>query len=47
MKKILSLQTLVEKEHTELHAASAISLMCKKHSSISLFWCVWQPKKDS
>ncbi|HEM3502786.1 TPA: class III lanthipeptide [Streptococcus suis] len=47
MKKILSLQTLSEKSQTKLHAASNISILCKKQSTISLIWCVWKPRDSN
>lgn len=40
MKKILSLQTILSTEQIKFCSASNISVMCKKHSSISLFLCV-------
>lgn len=45
MKKILSLQTMVEKDNTSLCVASDISIGCKKQSTVSIFMCVNKPKK--
>lgn len=48
MKKILSLQTMDEKDNTSLCVApniSNVSIRCKKQSTISIFMCVNKPNK--
>lgn len=40
MNKVLSLQTLRNSSQVSLHALSAMSIACKRESSVSWFACV-------